>query len=274
MTSDTPKQDTTYHRFLDEMGDTTFWGKGRQLILGQEGVSHSFGLGIVKFNRPIKEICEEVQALQTEIEADPLFNTLPSVQKRIKQGGFFFHACKDTPDVRAVFMRYIRQLDCQVEAVVARKIPALFEKNHHDREDEFYADLLSHLIKHRLKRPGKLVLNIAARGSATRDKSLNHALELALQRAEKRWQNETMHAKVVFNVQTPLTEPLLNIADYLCWTIQRVFERGETRYYDYLQERIRLVVDLYDFDNYAGSKNYYNHKRPLTPQNKLSPPNT
>lgn len=141
-----------------------------------------------------------MKALQAEVEDDPLFNTLPSVKKRIQKGGFFFHACKDTPDVRAVFMRYIRQLDCEVEVVVARKIPALFQKNHHGREDEFYSDLLSHLIKHRLKRPGKLVLNIAARGSATRDKALNHALDLALHRAERRWQNEDMQAKVVFNV--------------------------------------------------------------------------
>jgi hypothetical protein len=32
------------------------------------------------------------------------------------------------------------------------------------------------------------------------------------------------------NEINPLQEPLLNVADYLCWTIQRVFERGETRY--------------------------------------------
>ena len=33
------------------------------------------------------------------------------------------------------------------EVVVARKIPALFEKQHHGLEEEFYADLLAHLIK-------------------------------------------------------------------------------------------------------------------------------
>jgi len=40
-----PKAET-FHRFLDETGDTTFFGKGRKLILGQGGVSLSFGLDL------------------------------------------------------------------------------------------------------------------------------------------------------------------------------------------------------------------------------------
>jgi hypothetical protein len=88
-------------------------------------------------------------------------NTIPSVRKRVTSGGFFFHACKDTPDVRAVLLRYLRELPCEAEMVVARKIPALFEKQHHGREEEFYADLLAHLIKNRLKRAGTLVLSVA-----------------------------------------------------------------------------------------------------------------
>jgi len=29
---------------------------------------------------------------------------------------------------------------------------------------------------------------------------------------------------VVFNAQTPRNEPLLNVADYRCWSVQHVFE--------------------------------------------------
>jgi hypothetical protein len=262
---------TVEHRFLDEMGDSTFFGKGRRIIIGEKGVSLSFGIGILKIKRPLAEVRAEVIELQKEIENDPLFNTLPSVIKRCQQGGFFFHACKDTPDVRSPFLKYIRALPCELEAVVARKIPALFEKNHRSRENEFYADLLSHLIKKRVKGNRKLILNVAARGSSTRDKVFADALTIANQRALKRWSPDELNSHVVFNVQTPRTEPLLNIADYLCWAVQRVFEQGETRYYDYLQERIRLVVDLYDSDRYAGYRNYYDKKNPLTSENKLSP---
>ncbi len=269
-----PPATPVYHRFLDEMGDTTFYGRGRQLILGQQGVSLSFGMGIVKFARPVEEIREEVRKLQRQVADDPLLNTIPSVRKRIESGTFFFHACKDTPEVRSVLLHYLRELPCEMEAVVARKIPALFEKQHQGKNDEFYADLLAHLIKRRVKRPGKLVLNVAARGSSTREKVLFNALAIAKARAAKRWVSADFAADVVFNVQTPVTEPLLCIADYLCWAVQRVFEQGETRFYDYLQSKIRLVVDLYDTANYHGSRNYYDRKNPLTAVNKLGPPIT
>ena len=81
-----------------------------------------------------------------------------------------------------------------------------------------------------------------------------------------------INTKVVFNVQTPRTEPILCVADYLCWAVQRVFERGETRYYNFISDKISLVVDIYDSEHYDRSGNYYTEKHPLTPINKLSPP--
>jgi uncharacterized phage-like protein YoqJ len=74
-------------------------------------------------------------------------------------------------------------------------------------------------------------------------------------------------------VQNPRAEPLLTVSDYLRWTLQRVFEQGEARHHNYLAEKIRLVVDLYDREKY-GSRNYYDKKNPLTAQNKLGPPVT
>jgi hypothetical protein len=274
-----PEESTTptsevHHRFLDETGDPTFYGKGRKLIVGQDGVSLSFGIGVVRIDRPLPEVRREVRALQAQVQADPLLNTIPSVQKRVASGGFFFHACKDSPDVRSVLLRYLRELECEAEVVVARKIPALFEKQHHGREEEFYADLLAHLIENRLKRAGTLVLNVAERGSSTREKVLTEALQLATERAARKWGGENLKARVVFNVQNPRTEPLLTVSDYLCWAVQRVFEQGEVRHYNYLADKIRLVVDLYDREKYEGSRNYYDKKNPLTAENKLGPPVT
>jgi hypothetical protein len=104
----------------------------------------------------------------------------------------------------------------------------------------------------------------------------NHVLELALLKARKRFAKRQDLAEIsseaVFNVQNPRTEPLLCVPDYLAWTVQRVFERGETRHYDFVWERISLVVDLYDAEKYEGSRNYYTPKRPLTSENKLGPP--
>jgi hypothetical protein len=46
-------------------------------------------------------------------------------------------------------------------------------------------------------------------------------------------------------VQQPTTEPIINIADYFLWALQRKFERDETRYVDFLGTRIRSVQSLY-----------------------------
>lgn len=258
-------EEKTEHRFLDETGDGTFYGKGRRLIVGENGVSLSFGMGIVRVDRSLAEVREEVRALPQHVEQDELLNPIPSVQKRMTKGGFYFHACKDTPDVRSVFLRYLREFPCQAEVVMARKIPALFEKQHGGREDEFYADLLAHLIKNRLKRPGTLVLNVAKRG-----KVLSQALAIAIERTRLKGRGDDVKRRVEFNVQTPLTEPLLTVADYLCWAVQRVFEQGDLRHYNYLASRIRLVIDLYDRDKYENFRNYYDKKNPLTAENKLA----
>jgi hypothetical protein len=263
------------HRYLDEMGDSTFFGKGGLVNIGQEGVSLSFGMGIAKVKDDLIKVREDIRALQCQVENDPLFNSIPSVQKRMKKQGFFFHASQDPPEVRSIFLHYLHGLPCSSEHVVARKIPEIFARKHHGKEKEFYADILSHLIKTRLKREHRLVLNIASRGSSTHARNLEDALEKATARAGNKWGEDQLQGQAVFNVQSPVTEPLLCIPDYLNWAVQRVFERGEMRFYDYLREKIRLVVDLYDTDSYAGSKNYYDNKRnPLTTRNKLGPPVT
>jgi len=260
------------HRFLDEAGDPTFFKKGRVLAIGQQGISLTFSLGMTRFKGDLSVIRTALRRMQDEITHDEYLNRIKSVSKKIAKGGFFFHATDDPPEVRERMFRFIRSLDCSLEMVVARKIPALFAKKHHSRESEFYADLLSHLIKTKLKTDQRLVLNIANRGSSTQNINLTLALDKARERFGKRWGNKDIRSSVVFNVQTPRTEPLLCIADYLCWSVQRVFERGEMRHYDFVKEKVSLVVDLYDTENYAGGKNYYTRERPLTAQNKLSPP--
>ena len=35
--------------------------------------------------------------------------------------------------------------------------------------------------------------------------------------------------------------------DYVLWAVQRAFEKGEMRYFEYMREKIELVWDVYDF---------------------------
>lgn len=277
-----------HHRFLDEAGDTAFYGKGKTSILGNPGVSNCFIIGMVEFKQSMPEIRTAVEVLQNKIATDPYFDVV-SVRKKKQATGYYFHATDDLPEVRKIFFDYIKNLDGSFEAVVGRKAIERYETKHKGKEQYFYADLLSHLLKDKLNKEGKLVLHIAERGKST--KNIN--LELALEKSKQRLANSTdmsyiqntgdgrnlefvsrkdIKANVVFNVTQPLQEPLLNIADYFCWAIQNVFEKGETRFYNFLKEKISLVIDLYDADKYENWENYYNSKNPLTAGNKISPP--
>ncbi len=263
----------SYHRFLDEAGDTTFYGKGKVPIIGTaQGVSLSFILGMVKFRTSLSDLRSKIQTLQQSVAVDKYFKDIPSILKKVEKGGYYFHATDDIPEVRKIFFDFIQTIDCSFEAVIGRKIPSLFAAKHNNNESEFYADLLSHLLKNKMSGEKKFVLNIAARGNTTKNDNLQKALTKAVGRYLKKKPNSEIKTKIVFNVQNQITEPLLNVADYFCWSVQRVFERGEMRYYNFLQDKISLVVDLYDAQNYAGNKNYYNARNALTVKNKLSPP--
>ncbi len=253
------------HRFLDEAGDTTFYGKGKVPIIGQNGVSKCFMIGMVKFKEPLEEVRQKVVQLQKLTARDRYFESIPSIRKKESEGGFFFHATDDLPEVRKAFFEFLDKMNCSFEAYVGRKIPALYENKHNGKEAEFYADLLSHLLKNKLNKEGDLKLILASRGKTTR----NQNLELALKKAIERNHQGGVTTKIKFDVQNQRTEPLLNVADYFCWSVQRVFERGDTRYYDFLKERISVVVDLYDSENYKNYGNYYSPKKPLTAANLL-----
>lgn len=270
--SDPSAKPKTSHRFLDEAGDTVIIGKGGVPMLGQAGVSMAFGIGMVKFSEELEPIRQSIGQLEREIEGDAYLNRIPSIANQIARGGFHLHAKDDPPEVREKFYRLIQGMDCSLEMMVARKIPALFARKHGSNESEFYADVLSHLLKNKLKLGEKLVLNIAARGNSTKNSNLERALHKATSRFLKTHEVVEIRSQVVFNLQTPKSEPLLKVADYLCWTVQRVFERGETRYYDFMLDKVRLVVDLYDMEGYAGNRNYHKRDNPLTAAKKLSPP--
>lgn len=108
------------HRFLDESGDTTFYGKGKVSDLGKAGVSLSFSIGMVKYISDLGPIRKKVLNLQDEIINDHYLNQIPSIKKKINKGGFFFHATDDPPEVRQIFYKYIKSLNCSLEIVVAR----------------------------------------------------------------------------------------------------------------------------------------------------------
>lgn len=116
-------------------------------------------------------------------------------------------------------------------------------------------------------------MNISERGQSTKHTNLKLALAKAKQRFCEKNDLTKLKTNILFEVQTPTREPLLNLSDYLCWAVQRVFEKGEVRYYNLIKDKVSLVVDLYDEEKIKNWKNHYDNKsNPLTTENKISLP--
>jgi hypothetical protein len=234
-----------YHRFLDEAGDTTFYGKGKIPIIGNNGVSNYFIMGMLTIKEPILEVRKKIISLQENIEADPYLFEIPSIQKKKRKMGYFFHAKDDVPEVRKVMFEFIKSIDCNFDAVIGKKDYNIYERKHNGKQAEFYADMLSHLLHSNINGYEKLVLNIAHRSRCTTHTNLQLGLQKAIAIASHKYPNESNCCEMVFNVQQPTTEPLINIVDYFLWALQRKIEKEETRYFKFIENQINSITNLY-----------------------------
>ena len=91
------------HRFLDEAGDTTVYGKGKVSAIGSNGVSNCFIIGMVKFKEKLEPLREKIIELQNLIASDPYFK-VPSIEKKKEGSGYYLHATDDLPEVRKMFL--------------------------------------------------------------------------------------------------------------------------------------------------------------------------
>ena len=110
---------------------------------------------------------------------------------------------------------------------------------------------------------------MAERKKCTTHQNLTKGLEKAVASAALKNLNKTPDCKVVFNVQQPTNEPLLNIVDYFCWVVQRVFEKGEIRYYNFIKDKIDFIHDIYDYEK-AKTGEIYGIERSLTTGNFIN----
>ena len=235
----------TGHRYFDEAGDTTFYGKGKIPLLGTFGVSSNFLLGMLTLNEPVQLIRQKIIELQNDIITDPYFNNVPSIHKKKSTFGYFLHAKDDIPEVRKLVFDLIISIDCKFDAVISRKDYNIYERKHNGNQSEFYADMLSNLLHDNIFGFDKLVLNIASRSRCTTHLNLERGLQKAMFISKHKFPNGKSNCQVKFNVQRPTTEPIINIADYFLWAIQRMVERNEKRYFDYLSMKMNKVTYLY-----------------------------
>jgi hypothetical protein len=248
--------------FVDESGDPTFYDRKGNLIVGESECSPILILGFVE-TQSRKPLRQAILTLQQEITQDPYFQDLPSIQKT----AIAFHAKDDVPEVGYRFFKLLATLDFRAQFVVARKIERVFRNSFGAREIAFYDHLVSLLFQDVLHRYQRNTIYFAKRGSWDRQLPLSQAIRQGIQRFEQKWKH-TVPSKFEVQAQTPSGEPCLSIVDYACWAVYRAFTQGEMRYYRTIEDKVSLLVDLYDTAKYPD--NWYNRRNPFN-YNKITP---
>jgi hypothetical protein len=249
-----PKAESTWF-FVDESGDATFYDRRGNLIVGQRGCSPILILGLVETQSP-DALRRAILSLQEEVVHDPYFQEFPS----IKRTAIAFHAKDDVPEIRYRFFKLLSTLPFQAQFVVARKIERVFRNNFNARENAFYDHLVAHLFQNLLHRYQHNFIYFAKRGSRDRQAPLSTAIQRGLERFEEKW-GKRVTTTFEVRAQTPKGEPGLSVVDYMNWAVYRAFTRGEMRYYRVVEEKVSLLVDLYDVGNYPG--NWYTRQNPF-----------
>jgi hypothetical protein len=249
-----PQPDSVYF-FVDESGDPVFYDRKGNLIVGQSGCSPILILGFMETQFP-KKLRQQILALKKEIVEDPYFQDVPSLRKT----AIAFHAKDDLPEIRYRFFKLLAELDFRVQFIVARKIERVFRNSFETSETAFYDHLVSLLFENVMHRHQENVIYFAKRGSRDRQLPLSRAIQKGIQRFEEKW-NHPVTTEFRVQAQTPGGEPCLSIIDYACWAVYRAFTRGQMRYYQTIEQKVSLLVDIYDAEKYPN--NWYNRKNPF-----------
>ncbi|OQY28423.1 MAG: hypothetical protein B6243_12055 [Anaerolineaceae bacterium 4572_5.2] len=118
---DKKKTPLTHHYFVDEAGDLNLFNKKGQVLLGKEGVSYFFMVGVALLPN-LAEAQRQLEELRRKLLADPYFQGVPSFQPEQKKTALAFHAKNDLPDdmVMRLFKNLLHKAD-RNEIVFARR---------------------------------------------------------------------------------------------------------------------------------------------------------
>jgi hypothetical protein len=258
-----PVTGTNYY-FVDESGDPIFYNRDGSLIVGHQGCSKILIMGFVETREP-NTLRKALSEVRDEILNDPYFAGIPSIEK----SRLYFHAKDDCPEVRLLVFKKLQSLEFKSQFIVSRKIEQVFRRRFDGKENKYYDHLITELFKNVLHRYETSRIYFSARGSSTRQKPIEQAIEKAIGSFEEKWKiSIAPRINISLSAQSLTGEPCLQVIDYMNWAIYRAFINGEMRFFKTVESKISFLLDIYDTANYP--KNYYNRDNPFDCK-KISP---
>ena len=268
--SDDARQPTpsAKHYFVDEAGDPVLFDARGRVLIGTEGCSRYFAVGLLDVADAAK-LSAELNQLRADLLADPYFKNVPSMQPAARKTALYFHAKDDLPEVRREVFKLLPQHKLKFSAVVRDKQAVLdYVRARNERgaayryqSDEVYDNTVRRLFKERLHKHEGYTIRFAIRGNSHRTAAFRAALEQARDRFA-RARGITITSKLDVKACRPTDEPALQAVDYFLWALQRTFEKREDRYLALLWPQCSLVVDV-DDTRTAEYGAYYTKQKPL-----------
>lgn len=281
---------TSRNYFVDEAGDGVLFDRKGRVIIGQQGCSLFFMLGVLDVTDPAG-LTDALSRLREVLVKDPYFKGVPSMQPEAGKTALAFHATDDLPEVRREVFRVLEQADVRFQAVVKRKEAVLdyvLSRNAGTRlpghggdrvraatgflarklpeyryhPNELYDFTVRRLFKPLLHKDALYNVCFAKRGNRDRTAALRDALQVAQQRFAE---EAGLEAAAELQVWPCPSErcACLQAVDYFLWALQRLYEKREERYLVSIWERCSLVVDVDDMRE-AKYGVYYTKNRPLS----------
>jgi hypothetical protein len=257
MSEEETRQRTFRHYFVDEAGDPNLFKRRAKPIVGKDGCSKFFILGVADVAAP-QAVANDLTELRTRLLADPYFKGVPSFDPARRKTAIMFHAKDDLAEVRREVFSMLLKHDIRFYAVVRDK------QTYRYRPNQLYDKCVTGLFRDRLHKDDGYQITFARRGSSDRTDALQQALDAARGAFRKKW-GVTATAPIEISAGQPANVVCLQVIDYYLWTIQRLYERGEDRF-------LRLIWDqaglIYDVDDTRDKKYgvFYTQNNPLTAQ--------
>jgi len=254
--------------FVDEAGDSVIFSKKGKIIVGNEGCSRFFMLGLLEVGDSTS-LESEISQLRSDLLSDPYFKGVPSMQAKSRKTALAFHAKDDLPEVRMkVFELFRNRNDISFFAVIADKLSTLayiqsrqsYDPKYKYAKDEVYDFLVRRLFKHRLHQSHDYKIVFAKRGNRERNRILQKQLEIARTRHENQL---LVPPKLQVKSSIPKEHAGLQAVDYYLWALQRLYERHEDRFLIPLWHHCKLVIDIHD-NRRKGYGEYYDKRNQLT----------
>ncbi len=261
--------------FVDEAGDLTLFGKGGRAVVGEQGVSKFFMVGVAQIPDPsfVNALLSE---LRTELLTDPYFKGVPSMGADAKKTARSFHASKDLPEVRRDVIARLTQTKAKVFVALRRKNRLVEEMRRPVAGSKapltlhaLYEGLVTRLFRNVLHKADRNEIVFARHATWTR----REALALAIKKAQANFARAyglPSDKPTAVRAADPHEFGGLQVVDYYLWALQRMYERGEDRFFELLRPAYRIIMDLDD----TREKEYgewYKDDNPLT-LTKMLPP--